>query len=138
MRVEGGKNSIDRPRSTHFQEAVGFLCNLTLVPWYTEIDGKQSAEAVARAAATFTDDVVGVMVAADVEAVAKEAAKAAGKGVASASGSDASGSADASRPTISEVAATQEVIQAFKCSGVIKLDWKMGYGNSSGALCGVK
>ena len=62
MRVEGGKNSIDRPRSTHFQEAVGFLCNLTLVPWYTEIDGKQSAEAVARAAATFTDDVVGVMV----------------------------------------------------------------------------
>ena len=114
------------------------LANLTLVPWYTEIDGKQSAEAVARAAVTFTDDVVGVMVAADVEAVAKEAAKAAGKGVASASGSDASGSADASRPTISEVAATQEVIQAFKCSGVIKLDWKMGYGNSSGALCGVK
>ena len=90
------------------------------------------------AAATFTDDVVGVIVAADVEAVAKEAAKAAGKGVASASGSAASGSADASRPTISEVAATQEVIQAFKCSGVIKLDWKMGYGNSSGALCGVK
>ena len=67
-------------------------------------------EIKARAAATFTDDVVGVIVAADVEAVAKEAAKAAGKGV-SASGSDASGSADASRPTISEVAATQEVIQ---------------------------
>ena len=31
MRVEGGKNSIDRPRSTHFQEAVGFLCVMFLM-----------------------------------------------------------------------------------------------------------